>query len=239
MLKSRTTEFSPLTPLSNAAQSIDLLDRWVSQLGNGEYFPLDLVAHGPFDIAPSYAIQQVRTEISKFAAELVKRKLTGTIVEIGLGYFGSTHFLWRLLFENVITIEMSTERCRVFVDNFAAFSGGHCCGNDGRSKFIFGSSHSPNVVRKAFEAANGTIDALFIDGDHSYAGVLCDWLLYHKLVRPGGIVAFHDVATPHSHISDVPALIQKLENGDLDGIKRRIHRIVRTPHTGIGYYVNS
>lgn len=36
------------------------------------------------------------------------------------------------------------------------------------------------------------IDFLFIDGDHSYQGVKGDYLLYEKLVRPGGLIVFHD-----------------------------------------------
>src|SRR5438105_1200505 len=37
------------------------------------------------------------------------------------------------------------------------------------------------------------VDFLFIDGDHSYAGVKRDYELYHELVRPGGLIAFHDI----------------------------------------------
>lgn len=35
-------------------------------------------------------------------------------------------------------------------------------------------------------------DAIFIDADHSRAGVLNDYGLAHKIVRPGGIIIFHD-----------------------------------------------
>lgn len=38
----------------------------------------------------------------------------------------------------------------------------------------------------------GPFDFAFIDGDHSYEGVKHDWLMYSPLVKPGGIVAFHD-----------------------------------------------
>jgi methyltransferase family protein len=41
---------------------------------------------------------------------------------------------------------------------------------------------------------NGQIDFLFIDGDHSDAGVRQDWDDWHRHVVPGGIVAFHDAA---------------------------------------------
>lgn len=39
------------------------------------------------------------------------------------------------------------------------------------------------------------IDFLFIDGDHTYDGVRRDFEMYSPLVRPGGLVAFHDVCT--------------------------------------------
>ena len=37
------------------------------------------------------------------------------------------------------------------------------------------------------------IDFLFIDGDHSYEGAGRDFELYASMVRPGGLVMFHDV----------------------------------------------
>jgi predicted O-methyltransferase YrrM len=37
------------------------------------------------------------------------------------------------------------------------------------------------------------IDLLFIDGDHSYAGVRWDFEAYGSLVRAGGLIALHDV----------------------------------------------
>jgi predicted O-methyltransferase YrrM len=41
------------------------------------------------------------------------------------------------------------------------------------------------------------VDFLFIDGDHRYEGVLADWRDYAPLVRPGGLVAFHDIVRDH------------------------------------------
>jgi len=40
------------------------------------------------------------------------------------------------------------------------------------------------------------LDFLFIDGDHSYEGVRSDFETYRSLMRPGGIIALHDIATP-------------------------------------------
>lgn len=36
------------------------------------------------------------------------------------------------------------------------------------------------------------LDLLFIDGDHSYAGVMADWEAYGPMLKPGSIAVFHD-----------------------------------------------
>jgi predicted O-methyltransferase YrrM len=38
----------------------------------------------------------------------------------------------------------------------------------------------------------GPVDLVFIDGDHSEAGVRADWEGWHGFVNPGGAVVFHD-----------------------------------------------
>ena len=37
------------------------------------------------------------------------------------------------------------------------------------------------------------VDFVFIDGDHRYDAIKKDYEMYSPLVRPGGIVAFHDI----------------------------------------------
>jgi cephalosporin hydroxylase len=54
-------------------------------------------------------------------------------------------------------------------------------------------SHDPAVRRQIVEILGGrAIDFLFIDGDHSYEGVRQDFETFAPLVRPGGLIAFHD-----------------------------------------------
>lgn len=49
------------------------------------------------------------------------------------------------------------------------------------------------------------IDLLFIDGDHAYESVKRDFELYTPLVRPGGIVALHDIVEgPAGTVGEVP-----------------------------------
>ncbi len=57
-----------------------------------------------------------------------------------------------------------------------------------------GNSHDTSTFEKVSDLTEGSIDFLFIDGDHSYEGAKYDYELYSPLVRSGGLVAFHDVA---------------------------------------------
>ena len=47
------------------------------------------------------------------------------------------------------------------------------------------------------------IDFLFIDGGHDYATCLADWQNYGPLVRPGGMVAFHDLGQEWPDVRNV------------------------------------
>ncbi len=55
-------------------------------------------------------------------------------------------------------------------------------------------------VKNLFASEN--IDFAFIDGDHTYRGVKSDFISYAPLVRPGGIVAFHDIL-PRPDMPDI------------------------------------
>lgn len=56
------------------------------------------------------------------------------------------------------------------------------------------------------------LDVLFIDGDHSDASVRRDFELYAPLVRPGGIVAFHDIVGGREEVGGVPAFWQEVSS---------------------------
>lgn len=60
--------------------------------------------------------------------------------------------------------------------------------------FIAGnSSNSASLAHVKDTLGDRKIDFLSIDGAHDYAGVKTDFLTYSPLVRPQGIVAFHDI----------------------------------------------
>lgn len=55
-------------------------------------------------------------------------------------------------------------------------------------------SHSAQAFEHASKWLNGErLDFLFIDGDHSYDGVKADYETFSPLVRPGGLIGFHDI----------------------------------------------
>jgi glycosyltransferase involved in cell wall biosynthesis len=63
--------------------------------------------------------------------------------------------------------------------------------------FLPRDSHAPETLEALKTILGGRqIDLLMIDGDHTYEGVKSDYEMYAPLVRPGGLVAFHDVL-PH------------------------------------------
>jgi predicted O-methyltransferase YrrM len=59
-------------------------------------------------------------------------------------------------------------------------------------------SHSPHTQDAVRDwLAGRALDFLFIDGDHSLTGVASDFAMYAPLVRPGGLVALHDIIPDH------------------------------------------
>jgi predicted O-methyltransferase YrrM len=59
-------------------------------------------------------------------------------------------------------------------------------------------SHEASTLEALRETlGGGMVDFLLIDGDHTYEGVRKDFEMYRALVRPGGMIGFHDIV-PHS-----------------------------------------
>lgn len=59
---------------------------------------------------------------------------------------------------------------------------------------VFGDSHDWETQLQVLKLLTGRpVDVLHIDGDHRYLGTVQDWCMYAPLVRPGGLVIFHDI----------------------------------------------
>jgi predicted O-methyltransferase YrrM len=63
---------------------------------------------------------------------------------------------------------------------------------DSTYHLIVGNSHSIEIIQETKEKIGGSIDILFIDGDHSFNGALNDFINYSPILSPGGYVIFDD-----------------------------------------------
>lgn len=233
-----------LTELDNVMNE---LDNWVLLRANGKYIPpyseirsnkisiidADSLALGL--LQEDYGIQQVRDEIKKFVEIIIYHGYRDSILEIGLGHCGSTHVLWRCLFNKVVTIEKSYDRIREFGKNMRSYYDKWIFENE-KSRFLIGYSNEPIIVANSRKLLLAGTDVLFIDGDHRYESILTDWLLYAPLVKIGGIVAFHDSLV--TNISGAAQFLNELSNGFIDGKKYKINQIIESNCAGIGYYIN-
>jgi len=97
---------------------------------------------------------------------------------------------------------------------------------------VYGDSHDPATLQALKDLLAGEpVDLLFIDGDHTYAGVRKDFEMYAPLVADQGMIAFHDICHhPHHPDVGVDMLWRQFGNGG------RKDEIITDPPTwgGIG-----
>ena len=131
---------------------------------------------------------QIRSEILALA-EIVRDAKPRTILELGTAR-GGTLLIWaHLASERVITCDLGIPAYRHELYRRYPPPGSHC-----RVHLLEGDSHDPAFQARVRAALAGApVDFLFIDGDHTEAGVGADWRDYRGLVRPGGLIAFHDI----------------------------------------------
>lgn len=199
------------------------LDRWVTKRGAIGYVPENQVPP-KIPVPHRNGIQQVRREISEFIKIVLDNGLGGTVLEIGLGYYGGTHMVWRHIFDRVITIDNSYGLITKF--KLTEWL-------DSRSTLLCGDSKDPQTLEKV-RTISPYVDMLFIDGDHTYEGVAADWSLYHRLVRPGGLIAFHDSVCRVESFG-VARFLDDLCKGTVDGKPHTLHNIIYSDHVGISY----
>jgi len=152
-------------------------------------------------------IQQVRREFLTLLDDLftlVKTRQEGgpsRILQIGLGISGGSHFALEQVFEQIVTVDSSGENIVRFCQRFERDPNTLLLKDFGdspahASQILLANSQDPRVpdyLKRHF----APLDACFIDGDHTFDGVMSDWRFYAPMVRPGGFVVFHDhVSTP-------------------------------------------
>lgn len=136
---------------------------------------------------------QIPSEITRLAkvVDELKPKLS---MEIGTAH-GGTLLVWsQLTSEEVIACDinnMSNQGCL-----FSRFPPPQ---SKCKITLISGDSHSARLRNEVELALNDRkLDFLYIDGDHTAEGVCADYENFRTLVRPGGIIAFHDIVEKQS-----------------------------------------
>ena len=147
-----------------------------------------------FKIAPI----QVRSELCNFL-RFVQELKPRAVLEIGTARGGTLFLFTRVAAPDavLVSIDLSSadalrfgggdlRRRRPLFEAFAL--------DEQRVHFLVGDSHTAEMRAEVERVLPGDqIDLLFIDGDHTTAGVGRDFELYSDLVRPGGVIALHDI----------------------------------------------
>lgn len=106
------------------------------------------------------------------------------------------------------------------------------------SRFLYsGTPEERKVVQlygdsKTYDEAElaGTMDLVFVDGAHAYSYVLSDSEKALRLVKPGGVVVWHDYRGPDSEVRDVFRVLTELgERVDLKWVRDTSLVVHRAP----------
>ncbi len=155
---------------------------------------------------------QVKSELSGLLNWMAGRPAPRAVLEIGTAR-GGTLFCWCAMAAPDATV--------ISLDLPGGIHGGGYPGwkiqlyrrfasASQRIHLLRGDSHSQamlDAVKKLVPP--GGLDFLFIDGDHTLAGVRQDYEMYSPLVRSGGAIVFHDVCL---HRAELDCHVDKLWN---------------------------
>jgi hypothetical protein len=157
--------------------------------------------HRAADGTPDYlpALQQVRSEFSTFLDALGTAGVLngGRCLQLGLGECEASHDVWSSLFP----------RGAVTIDWAGFLVGG--------IRIAGGDTHGAEAL--AFARERAPYDMLFVDAGHLLPDVTADHRDYGELVRPGGVVAFHDALERQGHNVEVWRYVRELPGVEVIG----------------------
>lgn len=149
-----------------------------------------------------YKPLQIRSEILGML-EVVSKNRPHRVMEIGTANGGTLFLLARAAADDAQLISLDLP--------YGEFGGGYSpiriplyrqfARGRQRVDLVRGDSHRQENRDRVERLLGGAkLDFLFIDGDHTYEGVKRDFELYSPMVRSGGLIGMHDIAThPASH----------------------------------------
>lgn len=137
-----------------------------------------------------FGITQMPVEIDGLIQRLNARSAR-SFIEVGTHKGGNS-----FLFSHAVPTNQMGIGVDLCVQNAAKLK--HFIREGQRYHALHGDSQTVRMRDQAAAFLGGNlVDFLFIDGDHGYAGVKADFELYSPLVRPGGLIAFHDICPDH------------------------------------------
>jgi predicted O-methyltransferase YrrM len=137
-----------------------------------------------------FGITQMPMEISGLV-ERLRRLQPRTFVEVGTHKGGNSFLFAHAVPGNEIGIGID-----LCVQNAAKLK--HFSRPNQIYHALHGDSQTAQMRERVRRLLKGRpLDFLFIDGDHRYEGAKADFELYSPLVRPGGLIAFHDICPDH------------------------------------------
>lgn len=150
------------------------------------------------DIALRYKVirpLQMRSELLELA-RLVEQARPNTVLEIGTFRGGTLFVFARLaaLGATIVSLDLPISPMGKLYRAAQAPLFHTFTRPDQQLHLLRADSHLPETADRVARILDGRpLDFLFIDGDHSYDGVKADYELHSRLVRPGGMIAFHDI----------------------------------------------
>jgi predicted O-methyltransferase YrrM len=173
---------------------------WGIGLQIGETFQAQLPIEKPTDyerIASAACDEGAIQKVEEFAPLLEMVEGATTILEIGSGHGGSLAGLAAVAAHDahLISVDLPNEQYDYGInedeiaDRFASL-----VGVQQTLTIIRGDSHDEAVWGQVSEALGAEgVDFLLIDGDHTKDGTIEDFNDYLEFVKPGGIIAIHDI----------------------------------------------
>jgi len=210
--------------LSNTERLDDLFN--LLEIRSNEYLQYygeiykDLYINPNDDILTSspQIIQQVKKELYDFLLVLLNNNVKSCL-QIGLGHFGSTHFMLSLICNKVVTIDHD-------IKHIAQYTQREILYNTNKEFFICGDSTCITTIDAA--KFHEPYDCIFVDGNHTYKYVMSDFTNYYPMLKTDGIFAFHDVLL-YGDRYDVPIVLKE--------INKNLHYISHSKEVGIAYFI--
>lgn len=166
---------------------------------------------GSLNIVPNQIPEEIRQLLEILSAQSCQR-----ILEIGTERGGTLYLFSRVISPQgvLVSIDLPGKLFRGKYPRWKAPLYRSFASATQRVYLLRRDSHDPETVEHVKNLLKGELlDFLFIDGDHSYQGVKRDFEMYSPLVRPGGLIAFHDIVPgPEEKVGGVPELWQEIKS---------------------------